>query len=438
MTMKATLKGCVLTMSNRILFLFVTLLFARAIVAQQNPSIQTPPAVTIKTVKKEVITPASVGLDFIDTSIENGSPLWYEIDTNGGVQIQLLYDHERSSPNRAAGHWHFLIHGRTGAKLTLTLNNLDNIWNGRPGNVAREQSMTMISTNGSDWEPIPIKQTPPGKLTMEIEMPGPQLYVARVEPYGLSNLANLIAKLKNDPLVEITSIGKTVEERNLEIIRLGKTNAPKRVFVRARSHPWEAGGNWVVEGLIQRFLQNDSEAQQFRERFCLYIMPMANKDGVAHGRTRFNLRGMDLNRNWNRPSDPLLSPENYALETWLNQMIKDGKAPHLALELHNDGGGQLHISRPNIPNIDQHIERMKRLEGLLRKHTWFTEGSTPPSFSNSGSMGEGWLERFGIDTVIHEFNATWIAGLKAYPQRQHWEQYGRQLCRVFYEYFEKY
>jgi hypothetical protein len=27
-------------------------------------------------------------------------------------------------------------------------------------------------------------------------------------------------------------------------------------------------------------------------------MPMAAKDGVARGMTRFNLAGMDLNRNW--------------------------------------------------------------------------------------------------------------------------------------------
>ena len=54
--------------------------------------------------------------EFIDTSIENGSPLWYEIVGNV-VRINLIYDHERSSPNRAAGHVHFVLHGRPGASL---------------------------------------------------------------------------------------------------------------------------------------------------------------------------------------------------------------------------------------------------------------------------------------------------------------------------------
>ena len=36
----------------------------------------------------------SVAPDFIDTSIENGSPFWYEVVDNV-VRIHLLYDHER-------------------------------------------------------------------------------------------------------------------------------------------------------------------------------------------------------------------------------------------------------------------------------------------------------------------------------------------------------
>jgi len=80
------------------------------------------------------------------------------------------------------------------------------------------------------------------------------------------------------------------------------------------------------------------------------------------------------------------------------------------MELHNDGSGLLHISRPPVPELSRHLERMATLEGLLRKHTWFTEGSTEESFRNSGTLGDGWLERYGIDAVVHEFNCNWIAG----------------------------
>jgi hypothetical protein len=78
---------------------------------------------------------------------------------------------------------------------------------------------------------------------------------------------------------------------------------------------------------------------------------------------------------------------------------------------------------------------MDTLETLLRLHTWFTEGSTQATFRNAGTLGEGWLLRYHIDAAVHEFNANWIAGLKDYPSRRHWETYGEKLSVVFYDYF---
>src|SRR5579859_4753301 len=78
--------------------------------------------------------PATVpgaGLAFIDTSFENASPLWYEVSPDGTILVHLTYDHERSSPNRAAGHIHFRIEAAKGTTLTLEFKNLENIYNGR-------------------------------------------------------------------------------------------------------------------------------------------------------------------------------------------------------------------------------------------------------------------------------------------------------------------
>ena len=314
----------------------------------------------------------NTNLIFIDTSFENASPVWYESAADGTVLVHLLYDHERASPNRAAGHIHFLLHATPGVKLTLEFTNLDNVWNGLPGSVAKELKMVVISENGRDWKPVATEALPTNRIRLTVEMPGPKLYVARLEPYRISDLDRLLANLRTNRLVEITPIGQTVQGRELEIVRVGNPRAPYRVFLRARAHPWEPGGNWVVEGLIHRLLQGDDAAEKFGQRYCVFILPMANKDGVAQGRTRFNLQGKDLNRDWDKPADRLLVPENAALERWLEGMIKAGQRPHLAMELHNDGGGLLHISRPPVPELERHIERMAVLEKLLRqlRHAW--------------------------------------------------------------------
>jgi hypothetical protein len=372
---------------------------------------------------------------FIDTSIENASPLWYERDAEGVYHVHLLYDHERNAPNRAAGHIHFRMVGTPGARVTIEFRNLDNVWNGRHGSVAAELKTVAISPDGQSWTTVPTDALPGSRVRVTLTMPGDTLYLARMQPYRLSELERLLSSIRTHPRVAITPIGKTVAGRPLEIVRIGRDDAPRRVFLRARAHPWEAGSSWVVHGLIERLLQDDASTRALLERYVVYVLPMANKDGVALGRTRFNLLGKDLNRNWDAPADAALAPENAALERWLEGLIAAGRAPDLALEMHNDGRGLLHISRPPVAHLAGYLERMARLESILRTRTWFTEGHTDGAFRNSGTLGDGWLERYGIDALVHELNANWIEGRRSYTSAAHWRAYGASLADVFGDYF---
>jgi hypothetical protein len=42
--------------------------------------------------------------------------------------------------------------------------------------------------------------------------------------------------------------------------------------------------------------------------------------------------GKDLNRDWDKPADPRLAPENYWLDQWLHRMIAARQTPDLAPE----------------------------------------------------------------------------------------------------------
>ena len=57
-------------------------------------------------------------MKYINTSFENASQLDWEVDSDGVVNVSLIYDHERSSPNRANGHWYFQIQAEPGSDLT--------------------------------------------------------------------------------------------------------------------------------------------------------------------------------------------------------------------------------------------------------------------------------------------------------------------------------
>ncbi|HLJ56748.1 MAG TPA: M14 family zinc carboxypeptidase [Chthonomonadaceae bacterium] len=375
-----------------------------------------------------------MAVEYIQSGFENGSPLDWEVRADGRVHVRLQYDHERGSPNRAAGHWHFRLEGAPGSTVDLALEGFDNVWNGVLSSPISDRTSCFLSAEGRAWSAVPASKTADNRLELTVQMPGPELYVARLEPYRLSDLDRLLEEIQADRRVEIQPIGASPEGRPLEIVRVGREAAPHRALVRARSHPWEPGGNWVVQGLIRSLLADEATSRAFLERCALYVLPMADKDGVVRGRTRFNTNGMDLNRSWERPADPALAPENAAVERWLEALIGRGLAPQLAIDLHNDNSGKLHVSRPDIPG-DPHVAKMLRLEALLREHTWFREGSKFSTPGQPWTVGVGLLERYGIDACILELNCDWIAGLGRVPFGADWELFGHQLRGALLGYF---
>lgn len=376
-----------------------------------------------------------MAFEYLHTGFENGSPVQWEIDSEGVLHIGLLYDHERDSPNRAAGHWHVQLQARPGTTLTVRLVNFDNIWNGKPGSPISERTSCFVSPDGASWSALPARKIDGNRLELPITITSDRLYLARLEPYRLSDLDRLLDGIRGHPRVEIVPIGRTLEGRPLEILRIGYREAPHRVLLRARSHPWEPGGNWLLQGLIRALLEEDEATRRYLERYCLYVMPMAAKDGVVRGHTRFNLLGADLNRGWERPADPTVAPENHALETWLDTMALQGTGLHLAIDLHNDNTGKLHPAQTER-DLDGHRAKMARFEALLFQHTWFREGSRAPGSEISGTFAEGLTERYGIDACILELNCDWIAGLQKVPFGRDWEALGRQMREVFFDYFE--
>ncbi len=375
-------------------------------------------------------------LHHINTGFENASPLWWEIDEERVIHVHLVYDQERGAPNRANGHWNFRIDAEPDSDLTILLGPFANIYNGKLGTAVREPATTFVSDDGEAWRAVKMEYVEPDHRRLDVHMNGPSLYVARLEPYRISDLEKLKADIAGQPMIEITTIGHTVEDRQLEMIRVGAPDAPHGVLIRARAHPWEPGGNWVLEGLIRRLLRDDDGARQCLATYCLYVMPMANKDGVARGRTRFNMNGKDLNRDWLEPADPTLAPENAALEKWLEAMIARGQRPDLAIDFHNDAYGNLHFPRPENEDAEWegYLARLRRFEEVLRANSWFTEGS---STGISPTIAGGLQKRYGIPACIHELNADWIAGLEDYPSAANWKKYGEQLSVVFLRYFQQ-
>lgn len=401
---------------------------------------------------------------FINTNFENATGrLVWEYNPDGSVLVQLMNDHERNTPNRSTIHVHFQVQAKAEADVILhILYYDDDVYNGRLSAVSPYTYLRCyyVSDDGVHWKTVPVEKLERGHK-IKVHMNTDILYVTSMEPYRISDLDQLLNEIQDHPLVKIEPIGKTVEGRRLEIVCIGNPAAPFRVFIRGRAHPWESGTNWVVQGLIKSLLDKNENNDKYFNKYCVYILPMANKDGVARGYTRFNSLGMDLNRNMNRPADPDLLPENHAMETWLKMMIYKGMKPQIAIDLHNHQGAEVVMyGHPNIvkreeyksdglmtlqnyflivdknANTGQYDSNVRKFESLICQHTWYkqTESNAknyPVSPENAA------VPRYDVDfACVLELSHVWIERLNKAPFSTDWMLFGKQLREVFYHYFD--
>ncbi len=377
---------------------------------------------------------------YINTAFANASPLNWQHREDGGILIDLVYDHERGTRNRQATHWHFKVCGQAGATVKIILNSPTSIYNGKesPPNFQQDY-ISFISSDRENWQCITPKLGPGNTLVIDLKLDANEVYVARLEPYLENNLQQLIADLRGFPWAAVRTIGRTVEGRDLEMITLSTGKAGHSVLLRGRSHPWEPGGSWFIDGLVRELMNNPRKAERVLEQVDFHIMPMANKDGVYRGLTRFNVNGIDLNRGFcDRDSFPdKLAPENRALMDWLITMEQEKRLPALALCLHNDKQGHLHVGA-ETPETPGYTERMQGLEKLLLAKTYFTEGAVYGSgVAPVPTFGLGLRRIFGIDALILELNALYLKGADSVPTAGLWQEFGAQFIEVAMEYVQQ-
>ncbi len=374
---------------------------------------------------------ASSPLIYINSYIENGSTTDWEKGSDGTIYIHQNYDYQREVFNRQNNHFHFLLIGQAGADVPIVFKDYSSIYNGRMNYNTTNIKYCVVSNDGKKWRHVPGDQLNSDKRKpIMFHMDSDSLYIASVEPYRVSDLNKWMSKIKNDERIGIETIGKSVEGRDLHIIRIGNETAPHSVFIRVRAHPWEPGGNWVSEGIVTTLLQRTEVVNNYLKNYCIYILPMTNIDGVAHGKARYNMNGMDLNRGLEAAADPVLSPEVYYMEQWLEKMIGKGKKPNLGIDFHNDDGGPVIFEPPANADSVSYVDHMKTLEKLLRSDTWFRERAV------YRGPGDGISERYGIEWFVYELNARWIEGLQKRPLADDWILLGNQLCGVFDAYFK--
>ncbi|WP_026375447.1 M14 family metallopeptidase [Aestuariibacter salexigens] len=169
-------------------------------------------------------------------------------------------------------------------------------------------------------------------LTIHFTPEYAQTYFAYFAPYSYERHLDLLARAQMSFDASVVNLGNTLDGRDLSLIQVGQQEeGKKQVWITARQHPGETMAEWLVEGLLERLLdEDDGVARALLDKAVFYIVPNMNPDGSVRGHLRTNAAGINLNREWASPSIEK-SPEVFYV---LDKMQETGV--DMYLDVHGD------------------------------------------------------------------------------------------------------
>ena len=247
------------------------------------------------------------------------------LDTSHPQNVQLAIRPDTRSPHF---QWfHFKVDGmQVGQRHGFSLTNAS----GSSYNRAWTGYNTAASYDQKTWFRVP-SQFDGKALNFELSPEQPQIWFAYFEPYSRERHEWLIDQALDKAGTERLATGKSVEGRDITLLRKGDGAPGKRkIWIIAQQHPGEHMAEWFMEGVIERLQDNDAQMQDLLASADLYLVPHMNPDGSFHGHLRTNANGKDLNRAW-QDSTLEVSPEVFFVK---EQMEKYGV--DMFLDVHGD------------------------------------------------------------------------------------------------------
>lgn len=325
-------------------------------------------------------------------------------------------------------------------EVTIEISGLDyTVYNGTVGDILpfERNTVPVYSYDGEHWERFSNCAFNKEARTFTIRQvfSRDSVWIAYIPPYPFSRLQSQLKALEGKPGVHLASIGRSVQGKPLHLVTLSPMASDEGdlpvAWIVARQHSFETGGSWAIEGLLQFLTSSDPEALKIRQRTIFKICPMLNPDGVTAGGTRFNAKGVDLNRHWS-PDDPLSSEPFSAPEIALvKQAVHRWRETHrldLWVNIHNndmvwnEDGDYIRFAP------EQAEPRARRLEKALREHTIFSGpffASKDPLATESVVAAET-----GALSLLLEMKTGYLDDLQRWTGTDLFLAFGRDLARA--------
>lgn len=304
-------------------------------------------------------------------------------------------------PDAGGNHFqwfHFRVTGAQDRPLCLAIENASKA--SYPGGWVDYRACA--SYDRSRWFRVPTRYDGT-TLTIEHRPDRASVSYAYFAPYSLERHADRIARWQCLEGVEYECVGRSVQGRAIDLIRVG--TGPRIVWVIARQHPGESMAEWLVEGLLDRLVDPDEPIARDLRAMCSFrIVPNMNPDGSFLGHLRNNAAGANLNREWASPT-PHRSPEVLCVRTLMENTGVD-----VFLDVHGDEALPYNFiaGAEGIPSwsaAQAEGQRAYQAALLVASPDFQTEhgyGASAPGKANL-AMATNWVaERFGALAMTFE------------------------------------
>ncbi len=199
-----------------------------------------------------------------------------------------------------------------------------------------------ISDDGNSWSKIDsafysidtasvTKGEPPKFCTLSLTLNSDTTWISAQKLITSKMIYNWAAKFAEKPFITIEEIGKSTEGRPINLLRIGNPESKHLIMVLSRQHPPEITGWLAMKWFVETLCEENVDAEKFREKFQVLVVPMVNPDGVDNGHWRHNAHGIDLNRDW----EDFNQPETRAIKNFSKQKVMEGGKFYFAVDFHS-------------------------------------------------------------------------------------------------------
>lgn len=259
----------------------------------------------------------------ITSNFDGGNILVRDASDPGDVHLEI----RRDSASDFFQWFYYRASGVRGAALVMHLDNAGASsyppgWQGYHAVASYDRVRWFRVPSDYDGQRLTIRHTPAHD----------SVYYAYFAPYSHERHQDLVARCQRSPRCRHELLGATVDGRDLDLLVIGEP-APDRLacWIIARQHPGETMAEWLMEGLLERLLdEEDPVARALLSRVVVYAVPNMNPDGAFRGNLRTNAAGANLNREWLAPTMER-SPEVFLVRARMERTGVD-----FCLDVHGD------------------------------------------------------------------------------------------------------